>query len=104
MRQLNPDPLYNIFEQQLLNDQDQIHDTRKFIDTVVQTYLKKLNQLGLLVPQEWRAQVEEELASQVQAMLLKKTYGHFSLEEFRMSLEQDPKYPSHKGPPIRKAN
>jgi len=77
------DPLYSIFEQHLLNDQDQNDNTTEFIEKVVQSYLKKLNQLGISVPQEWRAQVEEELGRQVHAMLLKKTYGCYSLDEYR---------------------
>lgn len=76
------DPLYTIFEQHLFNALVENETTEEFLDRVVQDYLAALCSGGI-IPQELRAGIEADLRDEVLEMLRKKTYGHFSLKEFR---------------------
>ena len=84
------DPLYVIFEKHL-KDVDNVHDplspaqreSAEFVDTIIEEYLKSLTKNKVAVPQRWRAQIIEELRDQVRQMLLKKTYGCLSIEDYQ---------------------
>jgi hypothetical protein len=76
------DPLYVIFEQHLFNFQDPEVDRKTFICQVVADYLSYLRKLNITVPRSLEQPIVEELAAQVNTMLVKKIYGCLSINEF----------------------
>jgi hypothetical protein len=79
----NHSPLHAIFEDHLYNLQDPQLDRKAFIERVVREYLSYLRGLKITIPDLLRAAVQEELLDQVETMLLKRTYGTVTLQEFR---------------------
>ncbi len=76
------DPLFKIFEQHLFNAMVEDETSADFVGRVVQEYIKTLSASGT-VPHAHRETLSEDLREEVMEMLRKKTYGHFSLAEFR---------------------
>jgi len=81
-----PDPLFTIFEQHLLNFQDPEIDRKTFIAKVVADYLSYLRKMNVTVPKTLEQPIVEELADQVNTILIKRIYGCFSIEEYRKSI------------------
>jgi hypothetical protein len=79
-----PDPLYVIFEQHLFHFQDPDMDRKKFIQAVIADYFNFLRKHHVTVPKSLEQPIAEELASQVQSMLVKKIYGCPNLQEFQV--------------------
>ena len=79
------DPLYLIFEHHLLNCLVENEGTDDFIKRVVQEYIELLNHAGRVPPQQMLA-LEADLRDEVLEMVRKKTYGHYSLAEFRKTI------------------
>jgi hypothetical protein len=77
------DPLYVIFEQHLYNFQDDDADRRTFIGNIVKDYLTYLRKMNIVVPKSLEHLIVEELAGQVNTMLVKKIYGCLSIDEYR---------------------
>jgi hypothetical protein len=77
------DPLYVIFEQHLYNFQDPDVDRKTFIGKIIQDYLTHLRRMSISIPKSLEAPIVEELAEQVNSMLVKKIYGSFSLGEYQ---------------------
>jgi hypothetical protein len=77
------DPLYVIFEQHLLNFEDSGSDRKSFIAAILADYLSHLRKLKVVVPKSLEQPVIEELASQVNTMLVKKIYGCLSIDDYR---------------------
>jgi hypothetical protein len=77
------DPLYTIFEQHLYNFQDSDSDRKTFITNIVRDYLIHLNKLNIVIPKSLEASVLEELADQVNTMLVKKIYGFLTIGDFQ---------------------
>jgi hypothetical protein len=77
------DPLYVIFEEHLYNFEDSDSDRKTFIVNVVHDYLTHLRKMNLTVPKSLEQPIVEELAEQVNTMLVKKIYGCLSIEEFK---------------------
>ena len=77
------DPLYVIFEQHLYNFQDADADRKTFIGNVVKDYLTYLRKMNIVVPKSLEHAIVEELAGQVNTMLVKKIYGCLSIDEYR---------------------
>ncbi len=77
------DPLYVIFEQHLVNFQDNEVDRKAFVSQVIQDYFAYLRVMKIIIPMSLEKSIAEELASQVQVMLLKKIYGFNSIQEFQ---------------------
>ncbi len=69
------DPLYVIFEQHLLNFQDPEMDRKTLILKIVADYLSYLRKNNISVPRALEQPIVEELAAQVNTMLVKKIYG-----------------------------
>jgi hypothetical protein len=86
MAETKIDPLYTIFEQHLFNFQDPNSDRKSFIDGIVKDYLSQVRRMGLSVPTEWEAHINEELSFQVNTMLVKKIYGCLTIEEYQTKL------------------
>lgn len=80
------DPLYVIFEQHLYNFQDSEADRKTFIGQVIDDYLTHLRKLKIVIPQSLEVPVIEELAAQVNVMLVKKIYGFHSIQEFQKKI------------------
>jgi hypothetical protein len=80
------DPLFAIFEQHLLNFQDPEIDRKTFIAKVVADYLSYLRKNNVTVPKSLEQPIVEELADQVNVILVKRIYGCFSIEEYRRSI------------------
>ena len=78
------DPLFRIFEQHLYNSMVEDESTAEFLERVVGEYVRCLTQQGT-IPHEHRSVIENDLKDEVLEMLRKRTYGHFSLAEFRKS-------------------
>ncbi len=79
----NSDPLFVIFEQHLVNFQDNEVDRKTFIGQVIQDYFTYLRKMKIIIPLSLEKSIAEELASQVQVMLLKKIYGFHSIQEYQ---------------------
>jgi hypothetical protein len=77
------DPLYVIFEQHLFNFQDSDADRKTFIGNIVNDYLTYLRKMNIVIPKSLEASIVEELAGQVNTMLVKKIYGCLSLDDYR---------------------
>lgn len=74
--------LYTIFEKHLYDFDDTEESSVAFIDKIVNDYLRFLTSKNVVVPRRFRMHIVEELRDQVRKMLVKKTYGCLSLEEF----------------------
>ncbi len=77
------DPLYIIFEQHLCNFQDPEIDRKTFIAHIVSEYLTYLRKKNITVPRALEQLVIEELANQVNGMLVKRIYGSLTVQEFQ---------------------
>ncbi len=77
------DPLYTIFEQHLYNFQEADTDRRAFIGKVIQDYLSYLRKMNIVVPKSLEEPIVEELASQVNTMLVKKIYGCLTIQDYQ---------------------
>lgn len=80
------DPLYTIFEQHLFNFNDSDMDRKTFIDNVVREYFTYLRKLYIVVPKSLEGPVIEEIAAQVNTMLVKKIYGCLTLKDYQKSV------------------
>lgn len=76
------DPLYVIFEQHLYNFQDSDIDRPTFLGNVIRDYFAYLRKMNIVIPKSLEAPVHEELATQVNTMLVKKIYGCVTVGEF----------------------
>lgn len=76
------DPLYVIFEQHLYNFQDSDSDRKTFIGNIIVEYLTYLRKMNVVVPKSLEQPIIEELATQVNTMLVKKIYGCLSIEDY----------------------
>jgi len=83
IKETQPDPLYVIFEQHLLNFQDSESDRKTFIGNVILDYLTYLRKMNIIVPHALESAVIDELGAQVQSMLVKKIYGCLTIGDFR---------------------
>jgi hypothetical protein len=72
-----------IFEQHLLNFQDSDADRKTFIGNIVLDYLSYLRRSNITVPKSLEQAIIEELASQVNTMLVKKIYGFLTIEDYQ---------------------
>lgn len=88
-RQAQLDPLFVIFEQHLYNFEDSDQDRKVFISNVVSDYLLYLRKLNITIPKSLEELVIDELAGQVNSMLVKKIYGCLSIDEFQKKVSQD---------------
>lgn len=89
MRSAKPDqldPLYVIFEQHLFNFQDADTDRKVFIGSVIQDYLSYLRKMNITVPKSLENAVIEELANQVNTMLVKKIYGRLTIQDYQQNV------------------
>jgi hypothetical protein len=77
------DPLYVIFEQHLFNFQDSDADRKTFIGNIVNDYLTYLRKMNIVIPKSLESAIVEELAGQVNTMLVKKIYGCLSIDDYR---------------------
>lgn len=80
--QLKLDALYTIFEKHLYDFDDNEESEQKFIDKIVNDYLRFLCESNVAVPGKFLNQIVEELRDQVHQMLVKKMYGALSIDEF----------------------
>ncbi len=80
------DPLYIIFEQHLLNFQDSDADRKTFIGNIVLDYLSHLRRMNITVPKSLEQPIMDELAEQVNTILVKKIYGCFNIQEYQKTL------------------
>jgi hypothetical protein len=81
------DPLYSLFEQHLFNAMVEEETSEELIVRVVQNYLEAIKADGVIPPLQL-ASIENDLREEVLEMLRKKTYGHYSLSEFRKKAAQ----------------
>jgi hypothetical protein len=79
------DPLYRLFEQHLFNAIVEEETADEFLKRVVSDYLDRLTSNGI-IPREHLMAIENDLRDEVLEMLRKKTYGHYSLSDFRKSV------------------
>ena len=77
------DPLFVILEQHLCNFKDPDIDRKTFIAAVVAEYLGYLRNNNITVPRALEQPVIEELANQVNTMLVKRIYGCLTIEDFQ---------------------
>jgi hypothetical protein len=80
------DSLYQIFEDHLFNALVENESEEDLLKRVIHDYLCELSRHGSLL-QQHRVELEIDLREEVLEMLRKKTYGSFSLSEFRKSKE-----------------
>ncbi|MBC7691031.1 MAG: hypothetical protein H7222_04630 [Methylotenera sp.] len=80
------DPLYVIFEQHLFHFQESDSDRKTFILAIVSDYLSYLRKKNITVPRSLEQPIVEELATQVNVMLVKKIYGCLSIADYQNNL------------------
>jgi len=80
------DPLFVIFEQHLYNFQDPDVDRKTFIGNVITDYLSHLRKLNISVPKSLHGPIVEELAQQVNTMLVKKIYGCLTISDYQKKI------------------
>jgi hypothetical protein len=80
------DPLFIILEQHLCNFQDPDIDRKAFIAHVIVEYLSYLRKRNITVPRSLEQPLVEELANQVNTMLVKRIYGCLSLQDFQKTV------------------
>ena len=83
----NRDPLYEIFENHLYSSWFEDESNDQFIFRVVTDYMEHLQEIAF-IPITSSELVENDLREEVKLMLLKKTYGHFNLAEFRKAQDE----------------
>lgn len=86
-----PDPLYVIFEEHLYNFQDSDSDRKTFILNIVNEYIKYLRMNNITIPRAFELSIVEELANQVNDMLVKKIYGNLTLTAFKKTISPQKK-------------
>jgi hypothetical protein len=67
----------------LYNFQDSDADRKTFIENVVLDYIQYLRKMNIVVPKSLEAAIAEELASQVNTMLVKKIYGTLTISDYQ---------------------
>ena len=85
------DDLYECFEQHLLGLDIEVVSHSEFISTVVASYLKRLQENGGHICLQHEIDLRDEIEAEVVAMLRKKIYGHFNLDQYRQAKRQDKK-------------
>jgi hypothetical protein len=85
------DPLYVIFEQHLFNFQDPDSDRKTFIAGIISDYLTHLRKMSIVVPKSLEAPIIEELAAQVNTMLVKKIYGCLTIQDYQKKVPTEVK-------------
>jgi hypothetical protein len=80
------DPLFVILDQHLCNFSDPDTDRKTFVLSIVNDYLNYLRKMNIIVPRSLEQPIVEELAHQVNTMLVKKIYGCYSVDDYRKSL------------------
>jgi hypothetical protein len=65
-------------------------ETDAFLARVVEDYIMRLISTGTVIPREVLPMIEHDLREEVLEMLRKKTYGHFSLADFRRAKANEP--------------
>lgn len=89
------DLLYRLFEHHLYNALVEDETTDDFLTHVVNDYLEH-SEIQTRVSPGHRDDIKEDLREEVLEMLRKKTYGHYSLTEFRKThTEKAPLKKSH---------
>ena len=81
MEKYSPDPLYQLFEESLLDQSVQFDCEDQFVAHVVDLYVEGLVRGGHL-PGQYLDSIREDIADEVYEMLLKKTCGHFNLKAY----------------------
>jgi hypothetical protein len=82
-KQTQLDPLFVIFEQHLYNFQDSELDRKTFIEHVLKDYLTFLRKRSIIIPKSLESSILEELADQIQLMLVKKIYGFLTIQDYQ---------------------
>jgi hypothetical protein len=88
------DPLSVIFEQHLYHFTDANIDRKTFIQNIINDYMGHMRSLQLSIPKNMEHLISEELYDQVNTMLIKKIYGHYSIKDHVVHVE--------KSEPVRK--
>ena len=79
--------MFVIFEQHLYNFQEHDIDRKTFIGNVIKDYFVYLRKMKVTVPKSLEEPIIEELALQVNTMLVKKIYGCVSIGEFKKKVK-----------------
>jgi hypothetical protein len=80
------DKLYSLFEQRLSSSDFETSTQEEFIFRVVEDYVLDLIQAAH-IPIHHLKTLQEDLEEEVSEMLKKKTYGFFSIKEYREALK-----------------
>lgn len=84
------DELYNCFEEHLYNLRSEKETHAEFVCHVVDSFWSKLKNFGH-ISSHFETEIREDLEDEVMAMLRKRTYGYFNLDQYRKSLRICPK-------------
>jgi len=84
------DPLYTIFEKHLYNFIIEEQSSEDFVRAVVHDYLESIRSQGTISVRTIEF-LEQDLKEEVTEMLRKKTYGHYSLAQFRQACSRTPR-------------
>ena len=84
---MTTDLLFQIFHQHLHDTDCDIESAKELIQKVVGTYLLILSRAGN-IPQGHLQDVIEDLEAEVLEMFRKKTYGSYSLKDYREGLKK----------------
>lgn len=84
------DKLYELFEQRLYSTDFEPQTQEEFIFRVVEDYVEGLIQ-SAHIPIHFLQNLQVDLEEEVCEMLKKKTYGFYSIQEFRKAMFKDKK-------------
>lgn len=76
------DTLYEYFEYHLFSSEIEDESEERFILRVIEKYITSLSKEGFILS-EHSDEIREDLQEEVQSMLRSKTYGFFSIGDFR---------------------
>lgn len=79
------DKLYELFEQQLYSTDFEPSTQEEFIYRVVESYVEDLIR-SAHIPIQFLHTLQQDLEEEVRDMLKKKTYGYYSIREFRKAI------------------
>lgn len=84
---MTTDLLFQIFHQHLHDPDCQIESPKELIQKIVGTYLFFISRSGN-IPEGHLQDIIEDLEAEVLEMYRKKTYGHYSLKEYRDDIKK----------------
>lgn len=86
----NFDELYTFFERHLFSSDMESITHIEFVNNVVEDYWSHFSSTGTIL-EKYAIEIREDLEDEVFEMLRKKTYGYYSIQDFRQAVSKKSK-------------